>query len=605
MTGPGRGPGRWHRAPWLPLLSLVVLAPACGSAVATQTPATVPWVTGLGGSLTVGIDRAPSGCNPNSVAGNTWANHFVLAPVLPSAFVTSPGGQSIYDSAVITQAEVQSLNPQTVVYSINPKAVWSDGQPISAADFVYAWQQQRGGAPAAGESAAGQMATTLGYRDIQSVTPGNDGRTVTVVFKTPYADWQALFNDLLPAHIMEKVGWSPGCTTVDPAIDLSGGPFRIFQVVPGKEIVLTKNPRWWGESVDLDRLVIRTGAGPAQLAHWLISGQSQAVQPSAFNESFLENIGTKPGLDGSVGISSTFLQLEFSAISAVTGAPQVRLAIAHAIDRQALVNSAVGWADSNIVPAASHLYSQAQGSYPGPATASPQIAALPGYRPPAPSSTPTPAMPFPLTDDHAAVVRDLTTAGYTRAPVSMTWSQPNGSPIVVRLVVDGGDPWASRAGAVIVSQLAAAGITTTVTTEPDVISTGLALASGAADAALLPMTATPYASEATAWYTTMLGPPGTDGSQDWMNYEDPALDTLLTQAAQQLDPVKASPIYAQADLALWSSMIALPLFAEPTVLAWSSSSSGIGPNQFGPGLLWFPETWGIRVPPTSPITAPH
>ena len=102
-------------------------------------------MTGLGGSLTVGIDQAPTGCNPNTVAGNTWANHFVLEPVLPSAFVVSPGGQSIYDSAVITQAEVQSLNPQTVVYSINPRAVWSDGQPISAADFIYAWQQQRGG----------------------------------------------------------------------------------------------------------------------------------------------------------------------------------------------------------------------------------------------------------------------------------------------------------------------------------------------------------------------------------------------------------------------------------------------------------------------------
>jgi len=37
-----------------------------------------------------------------------------------------------------------SLAPQKVVYTINPKAVWSDGTPITAADFIYAWQQQRG-----------------------------------------------------------------------------------------------------------------------------------------------------------------------------------------------------------------------------------------------------------------------------------------------------------------------------------------------------------------------------------------------------------------------------------------------------------------------------
>jgi len=562
-------------------------------------------VTGLGGTLTVGIDQAPTGCNPNSVAGDTWADHFVLEPVLPSAFVTSPGGQSIYDSAVITQAEVQSLNPQTVVYSINPKAVWSDGRPISAADFIYAWQQQRGGIPSPGETTTDQMATTLGYRDIASVTSGNGGRTVTVVFKTPFADWRALFNDLLPAHVMEKVGWDPACTTVDPAIDLSGGPFEITKVVPGREVVLTKNPHWWGESVDLDHLVVRSGSGPAQLTHWLVTGQAQAVQPSSFDEGFLQNVGTKPGLDSSVGISSSFLQLEFGALSPVTGAPEVRQAIAHALDRQALVNAVVGWANSNIVPAASHLYSQTQGSYPGPATVPPQIAALPGYTPPKAGSTPTPALPFPLTDDDAAVARDLTAAGYTRAPLSSTWTEPNGKPFVVRLVVDAGDRWATRAATVIVDQLAAAGITATVTTEPDATATGLQLSSGAADAGLLPMTATPYPTEATAWYTPMLGPPGSGGSEDWTNYDDPAFNNLLTQAAQQLNPVKASPIYAQADLMLWNSMVALPLFAEPTVLAWSSYSSGIGPNPFGPGLLWFPETWGIRVPPTSTVTAPH
>ena len=29
---------------------------------------------------------------------------------------------------------------------------------------------------------------------------------------------------------MEKTGWDPACTTVNQAIDLSGGPFRIAKV---------------------------------------------------------------------------------------------------------------------------------------------------------------------------------------------------------------------------------------------------------------------------------------------------------------------------------------------------------------------------------------
>ena len=87
--------------------------------------------------------------------------------------------------------------------------MWSDGVPITAADFIYAWQQQDGGdADAAYPS--GDQASILGYSDIASMKASNQGRTVTVVFSTPFADWQMLFTDLLPAHVMEKVGWDPG-----------------------------------------------------------------------------------------------------------------------------------------------------------------------------------------------------------------------------------------------------------------------------------------------------------------------------------------------------------------------------------------------------------
>lgn len=602
MIAPGGHPARWHRATSIPLLCLTLLSAGCSSANATTTPSAIPWVTGLGGSVTVGIDQSPTGCNPNSLSGNTWANHVVLEPVLPSAFVVSPSGQPIYDSAVITQAEVQSLAPQTVVYSINPRAVWSDGVPITEADFLYAWQQQRGDPAVPGET-PNQMASTLGYRDIQSVAPTNGGRTVTVIFRTPFADWKMLFNDLLPAHIMEKVGWNPTCSTVDPAIDLSGGPFEIAKVVPGKQVVLSRNPRWWGQKADLDRLVIQIGSGARQLTHWLTDGTAQAVLPSSFGAQFLETVGSRPGLNSAEPMSATFLQLDFSATSATTGDLQVRQAVSHAVDRQAVVNAVVGWANSNIVPSASHLYSQGQGAYPGPATPTLQMLGLPTYTPPASPRAPTPSRPFPLVSDPASVARLLTAAGYTRPPGS-GWVEPNGKPFVLTMAVDAGDSWALLASGMLADQLMDQGIGVTTRDSPDAPATGMALASGAADIAIIPLQSSPYPTQAIAWYTTLLGPPGVDGSQDWMNYNDPALNATLTNAAQQLNPVKASPLYAQADLALWNSMIALPLFAEPTTLAWSNYVGGIGPNPYGSGLLWFPQTWGLRVPPDSPHTAP-
>jgi peptide/nickel transport system substrate-binding protein len=609
---PGGRPGRRITArsgPASLICSLAVLAatalagPAGAQGTTTTTAVPNPWVAGVGGYLTLGLDQTPTGCNPNTAAGNTWADHLVLEPVLPSSFVVGPGNAPSYDSAVINQAEVVNTSPQTVVYTINSKAVWSDGVPITAADFIYAWQQQRGpGADGAG-TVNDDVASTQGYRDIASVKGSHDGRTVTVVFARPFADWRMLFNDLLPAHVMNKVGWNPSCTTVDPAVDLSGGPFKIGAVVPGKKIVLVRNPLWWGQAADLNRLTIRFATGPAQLTHWLQAGTAQVVQPSSFGPTLLEQVTQQPSQNSSITVSSTFLQLEYSTTSAITGDLAVRQAISHAVNRQSLVNSVVGWADTSIVPSASHLYSQTQGNYPGPKTPSLEQAGQPTTTTTTTPNPPTAARPFPLTSDPDQTERLLISAGYVKGP-SGTWVQPNGKPLVLTLAVDEGDAWAVKSSTVVVRQLKAAGIGVTVRPAPTATATGQDLAGGTADAAILPYTATPYGSQAIAWYTTMLGTPGVAGSQDWSRFSDPALDTVLTQASQNLNPVNAATMYAQADAILWQQMVGLPLFAEPTVMAWSTYIAGVGPNPNGPGLLWYPQTWSLRVPPTSPNTVP-
>ncbi|MGH9089914.1 MAG: ABC transporter family substrate-binding protein [Acidimicrobiales bacterium] len=615
MTRPGRGPGRRRRALGHRALVAAAVAVAlaagvagcdggtasAGSATTTSNPAD-PWVAGLGGTLSVGIDRAPTGCNPNSATGDTWANRLVLEPVLPSAFFVGPGGTATYDSAVITQAEVVSTTPQTVVYTLNPDAVWSDGVPITAADFVYAWHQQRGTTPG-GTGSGDDVASTLGYRRIKSVTGTNHGRTVTVVFRTPFADWKMLFDDLLPAHVMEQQGWDPGCTTVDPAIDLSGGPYEIGSVDQGHEVTLVRNPHWWEAAPYLDRIVVRTASGADQLATWLDHHVVQVAQPSSFGPAFLASVASRPSVESSSQISSTFLQLEYSTTSPVTGQLAVREAVSHAVDRQAMVNELVGPINTSIVPASSHLFSQGQTGYPAAHAPPLQQAAQPGSSPPSTSPTPTPQQPWPLGADAATSARELEDAGYVQDPTG-TWLDSSGQPLVLRLAVDTGDGWAEAAGDVLVRQLRQQGITVTVVAAPDAKSAGLDLANGQADAAVIPFDATPYPSQAIAWYTTLLGAPGVGGSQDWSNFYDPTLNATLVKASQELNPDDAAPLYTQADTTLWEQMVALPLFAEPSALAWSAYAAGVGPNPNGPGLLWSTTTWGLRVPATSPDTAP-
>ena len=76
-------------------------------------------------------------------------------------------------------------------------------------------------------------------------------------------------------------------------------------------------------------------------------------------------------------------------------------------------------------------------------------------------------------------------------------------------------------------------------------------------------------------------------TQDWSGFDDPKVDALFSQAAAGPRPRRApSSIYQQIDQALWTAMPTLPLFAEPTMLVWSSSLSGVGDDPGGLGPLW-------------------
>src|SRR5580693_6433879 len=128
-------------------------------------------------TLTVAIPGPFGGCNPGS-STTTAATDEVLSLVLPSAFTPGSLSTPVGDTPVVAQAEVVSLNPQTVVYTIAPGATWPDGTAFSAQDLIRTWQERRVDA----------LVADLGYRDVASMTPNPAGTTLTVVFSSPYSD---------------------------------------------------------------------------------------------------------------------------------------------------------------------------------------------------------------------------------------------------------------------------------------------------------------------------------------------------------------------------------------------------------------------------------
>ena len=203
------------------------------------------------------------------------------------------------------------------------------------------------------------------------------------------------------------------------------------------------------------------------------------------------------------------------------------------------------------MPADSHVYVQGQASYK-PSSSSPPTTTVPVPT----SSTSTTvigaggSVNFPVTpvpDQAAAFVRQ---AGLVKSASMPLYHYPFGVPFQIHMVVDAADPWAAAVAPTIHDELEDAGFDTTMTMASSATNAGELLAAGWADLALMPQTFSPYPSQMLAWYTSNLGPPGKNGSENWTGFSDPQFDQLVLTASRQLSPNAAATDYQQADTRL-------------------------------------------------------
>ena len=514
------------------------------------------------------VDVVPSNLNDHAPAGDNSATRSVDSLFWAQVFQPGPRLTPTLDTHVVDSAEVVSVSPQTVVYQIDPKAVWSDGTPVSAQDFVYAWLAQRGTGQDV-DGSADAVANTAGYRSIASVVGTNNGKTVTVTFSSPYADWPALFDDLLPSHVAEKAGWNTGFTTDNPANLVSAGPWVITSWVPGVQMVLGRNPKWWGPPPVLDQLVVKVVPGAATKAGALRTGTAQVVEESQVSPAVEAGISSLPNADDQVNLGTTMLQLVFQTHHGPLTNAAVRLGIAHFVDRAAIATDIVqpvmpsAWEDNNF------LFANVQPWYTDDATGFEHV-------------------------DPTAGQDDLIDGGLAMDSTG-TW-RDHGVPVILHLVWASDDWWSSQVGPVVAAELVNAGFEVDTTTVPEAVLLSTTLPGGAFDLALAPVQATPFPSQTAAVYDTVT-PLGT--SLDWSGFDDPKVDNLLSQAAGQLAAQDAQALYEQVDADLWNAMPAVPLFAEPVLVAWSTSVSGVRDDPGGLGPLWSVDMWTDRVPATS------
>ncbi|MEV6289182.1 ABC transporter family substrate-binding protein [Streptomyces sp. NPDC051896] len=202
-----------------------------------------------GGTLKWAVDALPETLNTFQADADAGTSRVAQA-VLPSMFRLDASGRPVPNPAYLESAKVIETEPrQVVLYKLNQKAVWSDGREIGAADFLAQWRAL------AGKNSAYWTARNAGYDRIEKIERGADDLQVRVTFSRPYADWKSLFSPLYPKDVMGTPdAFNDGARR---KLKVTAGPFKVDKVdTAKKDVVLTRNPRWWGKPAKLDEIVL-------------------------------------------------------------------------------------------------------------------------------------------------------------------------------------------------------------------------------------------------------------------------------------------------------------------------------------------------------------
>lgn len=254
----------------------------------------------------------------------------------------------------------------TYTFRLREGLKWSDGQGLSADDFVYSFRRLLD--PATGAPAAGLFFIIDGGEAIarKAAAPGSlgvtapDPRTVVIRLVRPAPFFiQLLANSQgvpVPRHVIEEHGrgWARAGTLV------SNGPYRLAERVPQSHMKLVRNPHSYAANeVGIDEVYWRPIQDLGAAFRQFRAGELDTVLMAPPDELgwIRENIPEALHMNP---IQATYI-LAFNVNRPPFDDARVRRALAIAIDRDALANQVLR---GNVLAARS-LVTPGTGGYPG------------------------------------------------------------------------------------------------------------------------------------------------------------------------------------------------------------------------------------------------
>lgn len=498
-----------------------------------QDPATLQ----QGGNLRLVLTGFPPNFNYLHVDGNLGELGRMLRATMPRAFFIKPDGEMTVNTDYFTSVELTSTEPQVVTYTINPKATWSDGTPVTWEDLAAQINAT------SGKDKRFLFASPNGSERVASVTKGVDDRQAVITFASHFADWRGMFagNAMLApkAVTSDPEAFNKGFLNGPPP---SAGPFIITTVDRGAQrIVLSRNPKWWGTPPVLDTITY-TVLDDAATIPALENNAVDAVALASLDE--LERARRTQGVSIRRAPAPNWYHFTINGSrGALLSDPGLRTALAKGIDRQAIAAvTQRGLADN---PAAlnNHIYLAGQEGYQDNSI---------GFDPEAAKS-------------------ELDALGWT---LNGQFREKGGKRLTIRNVFYDGQ--STRAVAQIAqNQLAQIGVEMQLVPAAggslftDYVTPGnfdVAQFAWGGDAFPLASLTQIFAS---------------NGESNYGKIGSPQIDAKIEETLSELDPAKARSLANELDKLIWAEGHSLPLFQAPGNVAVRSNLANYGPAGIG------------------------
>ncbi len=271
--------------------------------------------------ITVGMQLEPPNLDPTAGAAAA-IDEVVYANVFEGLTRFGPDG-----SVLPGLAESWEIAPDGLswVFTLREGVTFHDGLPMTAEDVAFSFERAM-----AEDSTNAQKQLFEGINSVNVI----DDLTVEIGLDTPKGAllWNLAWGDAVIV--------SPASAETNATDPVGTGPFRFERWVQGDQVELVRNDDYWGEPATLDGVTFKFISDPTAAFAAMMAGDIDAFPNFPAPEN-LAQFQADPRFSVIVGTTEGETILAMNNARAPFDDVRVRRAVAHAIDRSAIIDGAM------------------------------------------------------------------------------------------------------------------------------------------------------------------------------------------------------------------------------------------------------------------------